>query len=187
MTTIHDLKCDAVFFDAVESYQMTFAVRKLDRPYQVGDMVKLNRGRYDRKTREFTPDDSTFPPMVRTINYILTADAFPVGLQPGYGVLGFASDYGTTAGECTPEAPDTAKANAFIRGDQWPPSVIDSCRRANGAALWEKLREKGFVYGRRFEDMPDGIQTTLVEIAAALRSPPPPINRLPAMNIGGLH
>ncbi len=93
MTTKHDLKCKAEFFDAIASGQKNFDVRKLDRAYQRGDIVRLHRyiptdpKGWEAPTCE---PDKNAAPIDRIIEYILTADAFPQGIEPGYGVLGFA-------------------------------------------------------------------------------------------------
>ena len=80
MAVVHELKTWPVYFDAVERGEKPFEVRRDDRGFQKGDLVKLRRWNaawqgYDK-----------VEPIVREISWILTGGQF--GIEPGYVVLG---------------------------------------------------------------------------------------------------
>lgn len=77
---IHDLKCLAVYFDALESGEKTFDVRRDDRGYQKGDTLRLTR--WDSSKNHYTRPRRI---MERRIVYILTGGQF--GIEPGYIVM----------------------------------------------------------------------------------------------------
>ena len=115
MSVVHQLKTLPVYFDAVERGEKTFEVRRDDRGFQKGDVVRLLKLTSDAKlfyAQDDTPDEMLYPPrgfrpdgkplpqrpkpaltdvpafaqsIERRISWILT-DGF-AGLQPGYIVL----------------------------------------------------------------------------------------------------
>lgn len=91
--SVHELKTLAPYWDAVASGAKTFEVRRDDRGFQKGDILKLHRlcpdtnrhydtdpaaGRFSRRT------------ITKHITYILTGGQ--LGIEPGYVVLGLADD-----------------------------------------------------------------------------------------------
>lgn len=78
--TEHDLKTINPYFQAVWDGVKTFEIRKNDRNFKVGDLLKL---------REYLPDCSGYTGRViyAEINYILKQNTFE-GLAPGYCALG---------------------------------------------------------------------------------------------------
>ncbi len=90
----HELKLDAAYFDAVKSGAKNFAVRRDDRGFQRGDVLRLHKwgpnwvaGRitYLNASGEAVhwSDAATIR---RRISYVLTGGQF--GIEPGYVVLG---------------------------------------------------------------------------------------------------
>jgi len=80
---VHHLKLDARWFKAVADLQKTFEVRYDDRGYQVGDYLIL-----EEVTRNADGSvDYTGFEITAQVSYILRADDFPMGLQPGYVVM----------------------------------------------------------------------------------------------------
>lgn len=84
---IHDLKIWPEFFDAVDSGVKTFDLRKDDRGFKVGDVLKL---------REWAPAGHFYTgrSVVKQIGYILehrpdAGCAATFGLQEGYVILAF--------------------------------------------------------------------------------------------------
>lgn len=82
MGVTHELKTWPAYFDAVQRGEKTFEVRRDDRGFQKGDVVRLRcwipgavtSGRY-------RGDEITLQ-----ISYVLTGGQF--GIEPGYVVLG---------------------------------------------------------------------------------------------------
>ena len=83
MSQQHDLKVYPKFWRELVSGRKPFELRRDDRNFRVGDTVSL---------REFDPKHgfTGAGPYIREITYILRNEDIPVGLQPGYCVLGFA-------------------------------------------------------------------------------------------------
>lgn len=82
----HELKCWPEYFQAVKSGAKTFEVRKWDRPYQVGDMLRLRE--YDPKKLEYTGDE-----VIREVTYLLDMTYLPGDNIPHFAgkvVLGLA-------------------------------------------------------------------------------------------------
>lgn len=75
------LKCIPEFFGDVKLGVKSFEVRKNDRDYQVDDVLVI---------QEYLPNEGCYTGNEVTvkITYILTAEQFSAGLQPGYVVLG---------------------------------------------------------------------------------------------------
>lgn len=74
---VHEIKTLQPFFDDVWNFRKDFEVRKNDRDYKVGDVLKLN---------EFGPDIKR-PRFIKVrIKYILSGGQY--GIEKGYVVLG---------------------------------------------------------------------------------------------------
>ena len=80
MTVEHLLKCDPKPFQMVMLGAKCFEWRKLDRPYAVGDSLKL--AEWDPELKMFTGRKC-----FRKIEYILTGE---YGIPPEYGILFWA-------------------------------------------------------------------------------------------------
>jgi len=74
----HELKCDARWFDAVWRREKTHELRRADRPYRMGDELRLI---------EMDDGKPTGRVLSCGVGHILTHEDFPAGLQPGYAVL----------------------------------------------------------------------------------------------------
>lgn len=77
----HDLKTVNPFFQEVWDWQKEFEVRKNDRNFQIEDELYLHE--YCPATKQYSGRQ-----IYAVVVYILTAEQFPAGLQPGYVVLG---------------------------------------------------------------------------------------------------
>jgi len=79
--TVHYLKLQTEYFDAVLNGLKTFEVRKNDRDYRLGDTLALMcfHGSDPVKCR---------PTVVVYVTYILTHEQFPNGVPEGYVVMG---------------------------------------------------------------------------------------------------
>lgn len=75
---LHAVKCHPENFKSIKDNSRPFTVRKLDRPYQVGDEILIQE--WDPVKKEYTRDQ-----WMGTITAIVS-DA--VGLRQGFGVLG---------------------------------------------------------------------------------------------------
>jgi hypothetical protein len=80
MGVMHELKIWPRYFDDVESGVKKFEVRKDDRNFEVGDVLKLRE--YDKATGEYTGREC-----FREVIYRLPSAMF-TGIEPGYCVLG---------------------------------------------------------------------------------------------------
>lgn len=84
MSQTHELKTIGRYFEAVERGEKTFEVRKNDRAFQTGDILKLvkvtDQGKYDCSW----PDSP--PTIYRRVSYLLQGGQF--GIEPQYCVLG---------------------------------------------------------------------------------------------------
>ncbi len=76
--TTHDLKVLTQYYKAVISGKKTFELRKLDRDYRNGDLLRL---------REYDGEDYTGQEAEYVITYVLT-DAAKYGLMDGFCILG---------------------------------------------------------------------------------------------------
>lgn len=85
MPVVHEVKCWPNYFDAIESGEKPFDVRRDDRGYQKGDTLFLRR--YD-PAKLIESDKYTGSEMNKEITYVLTGGQF--GIEPGYVVLGLA-------------------------------------------------------------------------------------------------
>lgn len=79
--TVHNLKLNDRYFDAVANGIKTFEIRKNDRGFRVGDTLVLIR-----------VDDDGIAIRSDTLKmkvvYIITHDEFPDGINEGYCILG---------------------------------------------------------------------------------------------------
>ena len=78
--TIHFLKLQTEYFDAVLNGLKTFEVRKNDRDYRLGDTLELMC--YKGKEPVDRPNIEVY------VTYILTHEQFPDGVPEGYVVMG---------------------------------------------------------------------------------------------------
>lgn len=87
----HDLKVQPVFFGPLCDGTKPFELRKNDRDYKVGDVLRL---------REFDPATQSYTGTVceRRVSYVL-ANAADFGLKDGYAVLGLLEPAVTEQGE----------------------------------------------------------------------------------------
>ncbi|MGX9980664.1 DUF3850 domain-containing protein [Methylobacterium fujisawaense] len=94
MSTIHHLKTLPTYFDAVERGEKTFEIRRDDRGFQKGDIVRLLRLPESGERVYALKNDPTYglENIDRRILWILTGGQF--GLEPGYVILalGYLSD-----------------------------------------------------------------------------------------------
>lgn len=74
----HALKTQTEFYEAVDSGEKNFEIRKADRPFKVGDDLLLQ----DYKDGQYTGRE-----LERRIIYILQG-AFDFGLREGFVILG---------------------------------------------------------------------------------------------------
>jgi len=77
----HELKTIQPYFNDVLNGKKTFEIRKFDRPYKVGDSIKLIE--WDVNLQRCMPNFT-----YKTISYVLS-DAVEFGLIDGYCILGF--------------------------------------------------------------------------------------------------
>jgi hypothetical protein len=77
---IHELKILPEFYEDVMSGFKTFEVRKADRDFRVGDLIKLNE--WDEYEKKYTGSS-----MICTIGYVLGGGSY--GIETGYCVIGF--------------------------------------------------------------------------------------------------
>lgn len=78
----HDLKVNPQFWQALKNGQKPFEVRRDDRGFRVGDLVRLRE--YSHDMGYTGTGEVAFP-----ISYILRHEDFPNGVPIGYCVLGF--------------------------------------------------------------------------------------------------
>lgn len=74
----HELKCWREYFTAIWSREKSFEIRKNDRNFQIGDVLRL---------REWSPVEQRYTGanLTREVVYITT---FPDGLRDGYVCMG---------------------------------------------------------------------------------------------------
>ena len=78
MSVIHTVKIKPKYYEAVLSGEKNFELRKNDRNYQVGDLIRL---------KEYN-EDFTGRDLVLKIKYILK-DCPEYGLMDGFCIIGF--------------------------------------------------------------------------------------------------
>jgi len=81
MKKAHELKTIQPYFDQVINNEKGFELRKMDRDYEIGDILILQE--YDQYTNTYSGREAN-----RVIGYILEG-AVKFGLKKGYGILGF--------------------------------------------------------------------------------------------------
>ena len=96
---IHELKILPEFFADVITGKKTFEVRKLDRPFHVGDLLALNE--FDPKTKCYTGNSCLV-----YIDYILSDNEY---CKNGYAVMSIKPCFVDRI--CSPYNPVTKKAN----------------------------------------------------------------------------
>ena len=79
--TLHYLKLQAEYFDAVKNGIKTFEIRRNDRDFRLGDTLDLMC---------FNGEKLVFsrPNLIVYVTYILTHEQFPDGVPEGYVVMG---------------------------------------------------------------------------------------------------
>jgi Domain of unknown function (DUF3850) len=88
----HTLKTLPDYWDAIDRGEKTFEVRRDDRGFQKGDvlrllrLVKIGSGPHAGVWVEEKSDDGYYVELHRKISYVLTGGQF--GIEPGYVVLG---------------------------------------------------------------------------------------------------
>jgi hypothetical protein len=85
MAYTHELKTLPQYWDAVARGDKTFEVRKDDRGFQKGDIVRLIRVHPTMRTPELDYQGRPYKILDRRIKWILTGGQF--GIEPGYVVL----------------------------------------------------------------------------------------------------
>lgn len=89
MSVTHELKTWPLYWDAIARGDKTFEVRKDDRAFQKGDMLKLWKfdpvSGYCKDVRDPKGKDGYV--LTRRITFILRGGQF--GIEPGYVVMGF--------------------------------------------------------------------------------------------------
>lgn len=105
---VHDLKCQPPFFDDVVALRKPFEIRKNDRNYQVGDVLRLRE--YVVGEDDFGGDDRyTGRECLRRVSYITGYEQ-----RPGFVVMGLSA---------APIEPETALSRGIklARGGEAPP------------------------------------------------------------------
>jgi len=80
----HDLKVWPDFFAAIGCGDKTFEIRKNDRGYQIGDLLRL-------REYEPGPDEYTGREVERTVSYLISGDdpmGYAFGLRAGFVAMG---------------------------------------------------------------------------------------------------
>lgn len=95
MGITHDLKIWPDFFDAIESGQKPFEIRKNDRDFRVGDLLRLS---------EYAPGPDEFTGRVtaRRVAFIISGDdplGFAFGLRAGFVAMGLVAADRPTSGD----------------------------------------------------------------------------------------
>ena len=76
--TVHELKILPVYFDKVRFGEKRFEIRKDDREYKVGDILRL---------KEWDVGYYTGEEIDVAVRYILHDYEFPDGIKPGYCIM----------------------------------------------------------------------------------------------------
>ena len=75
-TDVHELKCRPEYYEAVRTNQKNFELRRNDRGFRVGDVVRL---------KEYDGSGYTGRELVRRITYMLEGPIY--GLEAGWCIL----------------------------------------------------------------------------------------------------
>ena len=117
----HELKCWPEYFQAVQSGEKTFEVRRFDRPFAVGDILLLRE--WDPKSGDYTGRE------IRCrISYLLDLMYLPGEDRPiygGYVVLGLCR----AAPEMPPMTEEQRKAYEWAEKQNYP-STSARCAKA---------------------------------------------------------
>ena len=82
----HELKTDPAVFDAVCEGRKTFEIRKDDRLFAVGDLLKLRKTKHSgREMAEGAPLEYDGPPLYVYVTYILRGPIY--GLADGWVIM----------------------------------------------------------------------------------------------------
>lgn len=86
----HTVKCWPQYYDAIEAGEKPFDVRRDDRGYQRGDILRSQRTRPESlHTVEYDYNGKPIKEMRHRITYVLTGGQF--GIEPGFVVLGLGA------------------------------------------------------------------------------------------------
>jgi hypothetical protein len=86
MSREHKLKCWTTYFDAVESGEKNFEIRRDDRGFQKGDVLVLQKWNPEIGYQHgYVYRGDGLIELRRRISYILTGGQF--GIEPGYVVM----------------------------------------------------------------------------------------------------
>lgn len=77
---VHALKTHPEYFAEIAEGKKTFELRKMDRPFKIGDSIHLQE--WNPETETYTGEELKF-----NIGYILK-DAEKMGLKKGYCIIG---------------------------------------------------------------------------------------------------
>lgn len=77
----HQLKCFPVYYQAALDGTKPFELRKMDRPYKIGDLLSLNE--WDAGAEQYTGRSTVYK-----ITYLLEGGR--LGIESGYCVMGLA-------------------------------------------------------------------------------------------------
>lgn len=83
MVQTHELKLDPLFYNHVVKGDKTFEIRKNDRNYQVGDIIRLRP--FDRETSEYVGDNVVTKRVTYITNYEQKDDFVVLGLGEVHG------------------------------------------------------------------------------------------------------
>lgn len=84
----HDLKCWPNYYEAVERGEKPFEVRRDDRGFQKGDILRLWKYDHTRGYHTTKPHGHERAKIDRLVTWVLTGGQF--GVEPGYVVMGLA-------------------------------------------------------------------------------------------------
>lgn len=84
--TCHELKVELAYYERIRSGEKTAELRRNDRDYQVGDVLRLTPGVYVRNEfmAAWRPAGKSSPPLTARISHILSSFE---GLKNGWCVL----------------------------------------------------------------------------------------------------
>jgi hypothetical protein len=86
---VHELKVYPCYFEEIRLGNKTFELRRFERDYQVGDILRLREHEKPPKYKEWLDDDLyTGRELTAVISYVLPGGEFP-GVDDDYCVLGF--------------------------------------------------------------------------------------------------
>lgn len=86
--TEHELKCWPEFYKALVGGSKTFELRRDDRGFRVGDVLRIREWRRIRVVDGKAEGEYTGREFRRTVSYVLSG----FGLEPGYVCMGLQSE-----------------------------------------------------------------------------------------------